>query len=244
MEDNALKPNTSQPLPGDVPPSNQSAIGSFLNHFGVGKDGNKNAAPPQPESPPVPEQTTQDAPSDFASRLNGIDSKAPSMAGADVVREPNLTNSEGPTAQPPIPPQEEPQTQTSNLEGNTTEGYATSGEPAIGSLSPSAVAMPSSTTPDLTDSAVNSPAQDMLSQPVGTTANINSGEVINNISGPDITSKEPALPEEAREELESAKGILQEAVRQTFAAIDKVLGANLADVPQDTSPQEPVGTTV
>lgn len=243
MEDNALQPNPPQPLPGDeglsaespVPQENPSAMGSFLRHFGVGKDGNKNGVPPQPDSQPVPE--TPDAPADFASRLNGTGT--PSMEGADVVSGPNSpVASEATISQPP----QAPQMQASNLGASGIEGSAsTIGEPMIGGPTPTSETQSSmgtpnmDTIPDLAGLAINTPAQDVSESP-------------NPVSSQEAVDDNKAILAETRESLASIADQadqMKNAIEQQLKELDERLGANLSNAPVDTTagstPKEPVG---
>lgn len=231
MEDNALKPNTPQPLAGDggslaspVAPNKQSAMGSFLRHFGVGK----------PDSPPVPE-TTPDAPSsDFASRLNSTGT--PPMAGADVVAGPNLASPEVPITQPP----QEPQMTASDLGGSTAPptGEQTIGVgPSSSAETPSTMGTPNmDATLDLAGLAINTPAQQDLSISP------------NPVSSPEAVDDDKAMLAKTRESLASIADQadqMKNSIDQQLKELDERLGTSLSNEPVDatagSTPKEPVG---
>lgn len=251
MEDNSFKTNASQPLPGEegvsslspLPIEEQSTMKSFLSRFGLGKNKDQ-VVIPQPNIQSTPLPPPSDA-SDFSSRLDEVGSQpagtnpvdtAPSMDGADVVREPSPMASD-PAAQPQIPSQEP--RGSPNLDVNVGEVREVSNDvqkPAADISPPPVTAetpSPVGTTPDLIGTSINSPLQDALSRPVGT---------INNISSPeDIASRESALPDDVRNTLKSVGQNLNEAQE----ALNKVLGSSSSDAAADmpAAPKEPAGIT-
>lgn len=222
----AQEPNISQTLQGDagsasanpVVTDKESAMKSFLGHFGLG--GNKDQVPAQPDVQSAPQEPSPSADiSSFSSRLDEVGNQpaginppdaTPSpidrMAGADVVKEPSPMASD-PAAQPEIPLQE-PQIQAAET------------PPA---------------TPDLNIPGINTPEQN-VSQPVDVTPNMGSSDV--NTQEPQIDSA-PGLSEDARQKLELAGKNLKEAVRQNLEALDKILGTNLADYQPKVTPVGP-----
>lgn len=244
MEDNVLPPNpmNQQPAVGGVPVQGSASetsssenivpgkIQSFLGHFGLRKEGNNDPVPPRPDTQLSPQKASGDI-ADFYSRL-GIDSKPPnpvddSMRGVDVVKEPLQANGSG-------------------LAGSGAEAPAGIGEIPIESITmkPS-VEKPSTLvgiTPDLTNAAVNAPAQAIVSQLVGEGTHINSPDP-KPVGLP--TESTPAISVDVQGKLDSVKESFKSDVDALFAEISQILKANSAGVSASKpaeAPKELVGS--